>query len=117
MDFEQFLAIATPTIEQILELKQYYEKADTYHQFFSSIPQKRRCPLVRNWIHTFMAHVLKDIFQHTDWFIDINTMDTPPITGGKRNTRKKSKKCDTYYCPNTRIYRYDSQADHSLMTD
>jgi len=117
MDFEQFLAIATPNIEQILELKQYYEKADTYHQFFSSIPQKRRCPLVRNWIHTFMAHVLKDIFQHTDWFIDINTMDTPPITGGKRNTRKKSKKCDTYYCPNTRIYRYDSQADHSLMTD
>ena len=118
MDFEQFLAISTPQQhEQILELKQYYEKADTYHQFFSSIPQKRRCPLVRNWIHTFMAHVLKDIFQHTDWFIDINTMDASPITGGKRNTRKKSKKCDTYYCPNTRIYRYDSQADHSLMTD
>lgn len=118
MDFEQFLAISTPQQhEQILELKQYYEKANTYHEFFSSIPQKRRCPLVRNWIHTFMAHVLKGIFQHTDWFIDINTMDTPPITGEKRNTRKKSKKCDTYYCPNALIYLYDSQADHSLMTD
>jgi len=118
MDFEQFLAIATPTVEQILELKEYYEKADTYHHFFSSIPQKRRCPLVRNWIHTFMAQILKGIFQHTDWFIDINTMDTVPITvGGKRNTRKKGRKCDTYYCPNTRIYRYDSQSENSLITE
>jgi hypothetical protein len=116
MDFEQFLAIATPyPVEQIIELKEYYEKADTYHHFFSSIPQKRRCPLVRNWIHTFMAHILSDIFQHTHWYIDINTMDTVPVTtGGKRNTRKKGRKCDTYYCPNTRIYRYDSQSENSL---
>ena len=85
---------------------------------FSSIPQTRRCPLVRNWIHTFMAHILKGIFQHTDWFIDINTMDTVTITtGGKRNTRKKDRKCDTYYCPNTRIYRYDSQSENSLITE
>ena len=118
MSFDQFLSIATPTREQIEELQPYYEKADTYYQFFSSIPFERRCPLVRNWIHVFMAHILQGIFQHTDWMMDVTTMDTPPISmgGGKRTTRKRGKRRDTYYCPKGRIHNCHSYGDHQ-MTD
>ena len=115
MSFEDFIAISTPTVEQIQELQSYYEKANTYHEFFISIPYKRRCPLVRTWIHNFMAHILKGVFQHTDWVINVNTMDNPILMGGKRNTRKKSM-CRTYYCPKGRIYLGGTQ-DNSIMAD
>lgn len=121
MSFENFIAISIPTVEQIQELQSYYEKADTYHEFFTSIPYERRCPLVRTWIHTFMAHILKGVFQHTDWIIDVNTMDNPPIVmGGKRGKRvrgtRKKGMCRTYYCPKGRIYLGGTQ-DNSIMAD
>ena len=119
LSFEEFLAISTPTLEQILELKPYYERADTYHQFFSSIPFERRCSLVRNWIHVFMAHILQGVFQHTDWMMDVTTMDTPVISmgGGKRTTRKRGKRNDAYYCPKGRIYNCDSYGDHHITDE
>ena len=118
LSFQEFLAISTPTLEQIIELKPYYERADSYKQFFSSIPVERRCPLVRNWIHVFMAHILQGVFQHTDWMIDVTTMDTPAISiGGKRTTRKKGKHNDSYYCPKGRIYHCDSYGDHHVTDE
>ena len=118
MSFEDFIAISTPTVEQIQELQSYYEKADTYHKFFTSIPYERRCPLVRTWIHNFMAHILKGVFQHTDWVIDVKTMDNPILLGGKRGKRSTRKKgmCRTYYCPKGRIYLGGTQ-DNSIMAD
>jgi hypothetical protein len=43
---------------------------------------------VRDWISIFMSYHLNDVFENSDWIIDL------PITlhGGNKKTRK-------YYCP------------------
>ena len=111
MTFDEFISITTPTLEQIDEIKPYYERASTYNQFFTSIPKERRCPLVRRWINTFMSHILEGAFQHTNWIIDITTMDNPHIElrgGGKKTRRQRIK---SYYCPKGRIYHSDTRGE------
>lgn len=89
--FIQFLQIAKPPMEIIDELKKYYIASNTFGLFFQSIPKKDRCPLVRDWISTFMEYHLQDVFSNSSWIIEL------PIrlkggNSGKNNTRK-------YYCP------------------
>lgn len=71
MDFLQFCSIAAPPQAIILELEQYYEKADTIGCFFNSIPEQDRYRLVRDWLYMFMSHFLRDVVETTDWIIQI----------------------------------------------
>jgi len=99
--FLTFLEISKPPIEIMDELEQYYNKSDTYGDFFQSMPKKDRCRLVRDWISTFMTHHLKD-FENTGWIIEL------PISlrGGKK-TRK-------YYCPKGRIVHNQTYKDFGI---
>jgi len=86
--FLQFLEISQPPLSIVDELENYYKKSSTFSEFFQSMPKKDRCRLVRDWISIFMSYHLNDVFENSDWIIDL------PITlhGGNKKTRK-------YYCP------------------
>lgn len=90
--FMQFLEIAQPPVEIITELEQYYNNSVTFGDFFQMIPKQERCRLVREWIHIFMSHYLKDVFENTNWIIELPIV----MNGVRRHTRK-------YYCPRGRI--------------
>ena len=90
--FMQFLEIAQPPVEIITELEQYYNNSVTFGDFFQMIPKQERCRLVREWIHIFMSHYLKNVFENTNWIIELPIV----MNGGRRHTRK-------YYCPRGRI--------------
>lgn len=90
--FIQFLEIAQPPVEITNELEQYYNKSVTFGDFFQMMPKQERCILVRDWIHIFMSHYLKDVFENTNWLIELPIA----VNGGRRHTRK-------YYCPRGRI--------------
>ena len=100
--FLRFLEIAQPPMEVIDELEPYYN-ADTFGNFFQSIPKHDRCRLVRDWISIFMSYHLKGVFSNMDWVIDI------PLTkkGGRRNTIK-------YYCPKGRIMHNKTCKDFGI---
>lgn len=90
--FIQFLEIAQPPVEITNELEQYYNKSVTFGDFFQMLPKQERCRLVREWIHIFMSHYLKNVFENTNWIIELPIV----MNGGRRHTRK-------YYCPRGRI--------------
>lgn len=112
--FNEFLCIAQPPTKYLNELQSLYEKADTYGQFFKSIPKNDRCRLVREWISTFMEHYLKGVFKCTDWVIDVRKMDDKVIINqnGGNGTRKKGKSTkSSYYCPKGKIRLSFEQKD------
>jgi len=90
--FIQFLRTSQPPMEIVDELESYYRGSATFGEFFQSIPREHRCRLVRDWISTFMAHYLRDIFDNTNWIIELPIR----MSGGRKNTRK-------YYCPKSKI--------------
>ena len=79
-------------MEIVDELESYYRSSATFGDFFQSIPREHRCRLVRDWISTFMAHYLRDVFDNTNWIIELPIS----MSGGRKNTRK-------YYCPKSKI--------------
>jgi len=90
--FIQFLRTSQPPMEIVDELESYYRGSATFGEFFQSIPREHRCRLVRDWISTFMAHYLRDVFDNTNWIIELPIR----MSGGRKNTRK-------YYCPKSKI--------------
>jgi hypothetical protein len=90
--FIQFLEIAQPPVEITNELEQYYNKSVTFGDFFQMMPKQERCRLVRDWIHIFMSHYLKDVIENAEWIIELPIA----MNGGRRHTRK-------YYCLRGRI--------------
>ena len=120
MQFNEFLNITTPSILLKNELQHYYENAANYHEFFTSIPKEKRCPLLRGWLNTFMLSILDNVFHHDGWIIDVTTMDAKK--GGHRKGRKKYTKYkgskrrnktrkDSYYCPIGSFYYSDTRGD------
>lgn len=101
--FSQFLKIAQPPMEIIEELKKYYNNSITFGKFFQSMPKIDRCKLVRDWITTFMSYHLKDVFDNTDWIIELPIR----MNGGRKNTRK-------YYCPKAKIMHNKSCKDFGI---
>lgn len=101
--FLQFLEIAQPPVEIIDDLERYYNKSVTVGDFFHSMPKLDRCKLVRDWISIFMSYHLKDVFENTDWIIELPI----PMNGGRKNTRK-------YYCPNGRIMHNKTYKDFGI---
>jgi hypothetical protein len=112
--FNEFLRIAQPPMKYLEELKSLYEKAETYGDFFHSIPKADRCRLIREWLPTFMEHYLKGVFKNTDWVIDVRKMDEKRQEGG---TRKRGQASRTmYYLPKGRI-RLSLAEDMSLSVE
>ena len=101
-----FLRIAQPPADIIDELEKIYNTTDTYESFFQSMPKIDRCRLVRDWIFTFMSYHLKDVFDNTDWMIEL-PIETKGV-GGRRGGGKKSRK---YYCPKGRIIHNKTYKD------
>lgn len=105
MDFLDFLDISPPPSKDIIdELKPYYEKSNTFYEFFQYIPPKNRIRLVRGWIENFMLKYLENVFSNKNWIIEIpipiteNKINESVIGGGKKKRRTKK-----YYYPNARI--------------
>lgn len=110
--FNEFLRIAQPPMKHLDELKQLYEAASTYGEFFNSIPKDDRCRLVREWLPTFMEHYLKGVFKNSDWIIDVRKMDEKNksgMNGDRRITAKQNKM--RYYIPEGRIRLSVEQKD------
>jgi hypothetical protein len=101
--FLRFLEIAQPPVELIDELEHYYNKSGTFKDFFQSIPKSERCKLTRDWISTFMSYHLKDVFENTDWLIDL----IDEKGAGRRKTRK-------YYCPTGFIMHNKTYKDFGI---
>ena len=91
------------------ELKPYYDKSNTFGEFFQSIPKPDRIRLVRDWIEKFMLHHLEDVFSNKNWIIEvpIKPSDESIIQDNTSNEKKGGKKSKRrtkkYYCPNGRI--------------
>lgn len=85
--FERFLEITKPPIEQIPQLKIWYESTKTYREFFNVIPFEDRCNILFSWLDNFMIYYLHDVFTDRYWYINIRDMDLK--NGGKRPTRKR----------------------------
>ena len=84
MSFGRFVSLFDKREEEMPELYKYYNDANTFHDFFQSIPKKDRCRLVGPWIESFMKIILKDVFYNDNWYIPF------PL---KMNDGRK------YYCP------------------
>ena len=98
ISFIEFLRISQPPMEIADELEAYYMSSNTFGDFFQSIPREHRCRLVRDWISTFMAHYLRDVFDNTNWIIELPIR----MSGGKSKSRNNHTR--KYYCPKGRIY-------------
>jgi len=90
--FIQFCKTANVPLEIMDELNPYYTEAETFGEFFQSMPKIDRCRLVRGWISTFMTYHLKGVFSNNEWMIDLPIS----MSGGKNKTRK-------YYLPKGKI--------------
>lgn len=99
--FNKFISIGKINKDIGIELEKYYNSSTTYKDFFESIPKDKRCPLVRTWISTLVAHYMKDYFFQSDWMMDVTKMNRQ--SGGKQTRRSRTKK-NKYYCPKGHIY-------------
>jgi hypothetical protein len=107
VDFEQFLEISKPPIEQLSILTKYYNTSKTYRDFFKSIPYKDRCELLLPWLHNFILYYLSDVYIDNGWEININTMDIK--NGGTKSKRKTRKLYPSKY----KIINYSKM--HNIM--
>lgn len=127
-DFAEFLAKANPSDKLVAELRTYYNHANTYGEFFTSIPTNDRCRLVRSWIYGFMKDEMRHVFSDDNWVIDVTKMDESPEwslasikQGGlrrtlrKRSSKRSNKQKSSYYCPkghvNTLLVCHDMGAE------
>lgn len=91
VEFNRFLEISKPPIEQLTKLNKYYESAKTYREFFNNIPFIERCELLLPWLGNFIQHYLQDVYTDTGWEININTMENK--NGGfKKSSKRKTRK-------------------------
>ena len=89
ISFGRFVSLFDKREEEMPELYNYYNDANTFHAFFQSIPKKDRCRLVGTWIEPVMKIILKDVFYNDNWYIPFPLK----MNGGRH---KKTRK---YYCP------------------
>jgi hypothetical protein len=92
--------------DMLEEVKALYEGANTYKDFFTSIPKEKRCPHARVWLISFITKKLSGVFSNNHWFIDVTRMDEPVVGGGSRGKgrrgqgeRRTRKRGDSYYVP------------------
>jgi hypothetical protein len=83
-EFTEFLQIAKPPLPILPKLKEYYDNAHTYTEFFSSIPMQDRCIIVRDWITSFMQYYIGDVFSNNNWIIPIQDK----LFGGRRKSKR-----------------------------
>jgi hypothetical protein len=74
VNFVNFLKIAAPPMDILDELQIYYERSDTFGEFFESIPNIDRVRLVCDWIDTFMKWGLPNSFDKNEWVIELPAM-------------------------------------------
>jgi hypothetical protein len=86
--FDRFVALFDKREEDMTELHQYYNNANTFNVFFQSMPKQDRCRLVGPWIEQFMKFILKDVFSNYNWKIHL------PLEMSEGNNQTKK-----YYCP------------------
>ena len=86
--FDRFVSLFDKREEEMTELYQYYNNANTFNDFVQSIPKQHRCRLVGSWIEQFMKFILKDVFYNENWIIHFPL----EMSGGNDKTPK-------YYCP------------------
>jgi len=81
--FIQFLQIISLEVdsEKIAYLENYYNKTSTYREFFECIPKTKRCDLLSGWINIFMNYYIGSVYSDKEWYINVNTMDTPHVGG------------------------------------
>jgi hypothetical protein len=59
-----------PTMELVDEIMPFYDRAETWDDFFQSIPHQDRCRLIGKWIQHFMVRFLGHIAD-MDWIIPL----------------------------------------------
>lgn len=80
--YEDFIKENLLNEEQIIGLKEYYEKASSLNDFFKSVPKKDNCRLFFNWLPTCIESILNDTFYSGRWCIDIHNYRHPTISIG-----------------------------------
>ena len=85
-EFIDFLQISSPPLQIMPELQKYYDRHNTYGEFFTSMPVLERCNLVRDWITSFMRYYIGDVFSNDNWIIPIK--DNQLLIGGKRKSKR-----------------------------
>lgn len=95
MPFDKFVSFIDKREEEMTEIYGYYSDANTFNDFFQSIPKQHRCRLVGSWIERFMKIILNNAFSNEDWVIPFPLEMSGCITP----TGNKNKKTRKYYCP------------------
>lgn len=111
--FIRFLEIAKPQPDVLSELEEIYGRTETFNDFFQSIEKKDRCRILRTWIYAFMEHFLKDVFQNTDWIIELSSI----VAGGAHSLSKTRQTRRKYYCPKGTIRRNSVCKDIGVRYD
>ena len=96
MHFDRFVSLFDKREEEMTEIYEYYNNANSFNDFFQSIPKQHRCRLVGPWIERFMKYILKDVFYNENWIIHFPL----EMSGGNTPTKNKNGKTRKYYCPN-----------------
>lgn len=108
-EFQHFLEIAQPPIDQIEMLKSMYETTETYRDFFNAIPKVKRCDILYSWLTNFMKYYIGDIYTESNWMISIDTLDKRVSLGGGYTRKLRNKKV------RKQMYRiYDYKEYHSF---
>ena len=92
------------------DLKPYYNKSNTFGDFFQSIPPPDRIRLVRDWIEKFMLYHLENVFSNKNWIIEVpiksyieESIIQENTSNEKKGGKKSKRRTKKYYCPNGRI--------------
>lgn len=112
--FEQFAMQNVLTDEQADILKEPFNTATTWHDFFKAVPRNMFCNAFYNWLPFFINRILDDEFNNNGWVINIDTMQKvdmqiipkPSLSGGKRTRRNNKKKVI-----------FNSSSSHGLRVD
>lgn len=79
-NFKIIILSSFGSLDMYIYVEKLYNKANTYREFFESIPKSKRCDVLYPWLNTFMEHYIGDVFSVKDWLINVDTMDIKKST-------------------------------------
>jgi hypothetical protein len=70
ISFHDFICKAQCTDEQSFILKNYFDPAMSWHDFFNKIPEKIQYFSCFGWLDSFIQRLLKNTYSMHNWYID-----------------------------------------------
>lgn len=107
ISFDIFISQYSIHEEQIEGLRSLFEKADSWFDFFRSVPKTRHCELLYNWLPSCIQTLLDDTYIPMRWVIDTTKLPDIKFTSINQNayanTYKRPAKTRKHRRSNIRV--------------